>query len=133
MNNWKIWFWGFLGYFWSLIDDNPLNADMLLGLGYGFYAMELLLRFLTIACFFMVIREATNGRKISWRVVSLMGLAFVWSFADDFRNLLGLGFLYSGQWGYPTTLVLQSISVVFLLLAVRSAKSFDHVSQVPRS
>jgi len=122
MTDWKIWVWGLVGYLWSVVDDNPLNADMILGLGFGFYVMELVLRVLTIFCFYMAIRTATRGRKIPWRAGLLTVIAFLLTFADDFRYSLGLGFISNPNWVYLTTLILNSFSLPFLVFAVQRAK-----------
>jgi hypothetical protein len=51
-------FWVFLGYFFSVIDDDPVNADQLLGKsGYG---MELVLHLPTAFSFYLAAREALN-------------------------------------------------------------------------
>lgn len=123
MGTGKILVWGLLGYLFSLVDDDPLNADQLLGTGTGFYAMELLLRCLTIACFYLAAREASGRVRPSLGTLALMGVAFFWTSADDLRYFLGLGFGIGGPLEYPTILLLQGASLVFFLLAVRSGES----------
>ena len=118
----RIWLWGFLGYLFSLVDDDPVNADQLLGTGDGFYVMEVLLRCLTIGCFYLALRDAAGGKRISLKPLALMGVALFLSFADDLRYFLGLGFGIGGPLEYPIILGFQALSLVFFLLAVRSAR-----------
>jgi hypothetical protein len=50
-----------LVYFWSLINDNPINADQLLG-SQGYYLVETILNLLSFLCFCLAAHEATKGR-----------------------------------------------------------------------
>ncbi len=85
--------------------------------------MEILLRSATAACFYFAVREASGGRKVAPKTLALMGLAFVWSSAEDLRYLFGLGFIFVRPWEYPAVAILQGMSLVFFLLALRSAKA----------
>lgn len=120
--------WGALAYFWSLINDKPVNADTLLGHspGTGYYFMEVLLNLLSLSCFCLASHEAIKGRSIPGtplKVVLWTILAFLWSSADDIPFLADkLGLLRTG-FRYPFDIAIHGVSLVFFYLAVRESKA----------
>jgi hypothetical protein len=118
---WKILMWGSLAYFWSLINDAPLNADTLLGQSWsGYLIMEVVLNLLSFLCFCLAVREATKGRDFSGTAVLWTLLAILWSSADDIPFVaLWLGPLRTQFW-YPFDAAIHAVSLVFFYLAVRA-------------
>jgi hypothetical protein len=118
---WRIVMWGALAYFWSFINDSPINADGLLG-HEGYYVMELLLNILSLSCFFLASREAIKGRsnpRVHLKVGLYIALAFLLSSADDIPFLAHrLGPLRTNFW-YPFEIAIYGVSLVFFYLAVR--------------
>ncbi len=114
--NKKIVLWGFLGYFWTLIDDDPVNADLLLGK--TGYTMEFVLHALTIFFFYLAIREAAKRVGLSWTTALWIVLAFLSSSADDaaFINLISL--IRHDYW-YPLDVAEHAASLLFFYLAIR--------------
>jgi hypothetical protein len=117
--------WGVLAYFWSLINDNPVNADGLLG-RQGYYLMEVILNLLSFLCFCLAAREAIKGRAIpgtTLKVALWTVLAFLWSSADDIPFLADrLGVSKTESW-YSFDIAIHAASLVFFYLAVRGSSS----------
>jgi hypothetical protein len=117
--------WGALAYFWSLINDSPINADGWLG-PEGYYVMELVLNILSFSCFYLASREAIKGRsnsRVHLKDGLFIALAFLWSSADDIPFLgHGLGPLRTDFW-YPFDIAIHGVSLVFFYLAVRESNA----------
>jgi hypothetical protein len=122
---WKVLSWGFLAYFWSLINDAPLNVDSVLGMS-GYLFMEVLLNLLSLLCFWLAAREGAKGgadSRLSSRVLLWTLLAFLWSSADDIPLVaFWLEPLRSGFW-YPFDVAIHAVSLIFFYLAVRRSPS----------
>jgi hypothetical protein len=108
--------WGFLAYFCSIIDDDPVNADQLLG--NSGYEMEIVLHVLTILFFYLAIREATRGTGVSWMTIVWMTLAFISSSADDATFVKLIALIRHDYW-YPFDVVEHVISLLFFYFAIR--------------
>lgn len=122
---WRIVLWGALAYFWSLINDSPINADGWLG-PEGYYGVEVLLNVLSLSCFYLASRETIKGRlnpRVQLKVGLYIALAFLWSSADDIP-FLGhrLGPLRTDFW-YPFDIAIHGVSLVFFYLAVRESNA----------
>jgi hypothetical protein len=117
---WKAAIWGALAYFWPIVNDAPVNADMLLGRN-GYYFMEAVLNLLSLLCFAMAAREAVDrgaGRGTTWRVAALAVAAFLMSSADDSLGLIHPGLLKAGL-RYPFEAATIGASLVFFCLMLR--------------
>jgi len=116
--------WGAFAYFWSLINDAPVNADSILGRS-GYLLMEVVLNLLSFVCFCLAAREATKGSGLSRtspRVAFWTFLAFLWSSADDIPFVaFWLDPLRRELW-YPFDIAVHAISLVFFYLAVRAPR-----------
>jgi len=114
--------WGAFAYFWSLINDAPVNADSILGRS-GYLLMEVVLNLLSFLGFYLAAREATKGSGLSRmpsRVALWTLLAFLWSSADDLPFVaFWLDPLRPKIW-YPFDAAIHAISLVFFYLAVRA-------------
>jgi hypothetical protein len=127
---WKILFWGALAYFWSMINDDPVNADLLLAKPPhpGYYLMEVVLNLLSLICFCLAAREALKGqnfRNLRVKVALWTILAFLWSSSDDIPFLKdGLG-LSSITSEYYYDVVKWSVSLFFFYLAIRRSTVQD--------
>jgi hypothetical protein len=113
--------WGALAYFWSLINDSPINADGWLG-PEGYFVMELLLNLLSLSCFCLAFSETIKGRlnpRINLKDGLYITLAFLWSSAEDIPFLAHrLGPLRTDFW-YPFDIAIHGVSLVFFYLAIR--------------
>jgi hypothetical protein len=115
----KVGFWGFLAFLVSLIDDDPVNADQLLGFQL-WYVMEVILRLLSIFFFYLAVHEAMkvdSSTRSAWKVAAWTALAFVWSSADDIP-LNAVRVARYTYW-YPFDLVTHAVSFGFFYLALR--------------
>ena len=113
--------WGALAYFWSLINDNPINADVILGPN-EYYVMELLLNILSLSCFWLASRGAIKGRsnpRVHLKDGLYVALAFLWSSADDIPFLAHKLDPLRADFLYLFDIAIYGISLVFFYLAVR--------------
>ena len=124
----RLLFFAFMAYFWSLIDDGPVDFDSVLtwpevtgGLQHIF--LEVLLHALTLGFLWLALWEALKGSEVSagrrLRVAAL-GLGSFW--ASYFQNtpFLALGNLPSGSW-YPLDAAEHLVAVALLCLALRES------------
>ena len=115
--------WGALAYFWFLINDQPINADSILG-KQGHFFMEVVLNSLSLSCFALAAHEAAGGaagRRATWRVTVLAVMAFLTSSADDSAGLILPG-LVTPELRYPfeaATLGTSLVLFYFMLLEGR--------------
>jgi hypothetical protein len=138
-HTWKIVAWGAFAYFWSLINDDPLNADRLLEPYFGhigYYYMEIFLNLSSLVCFCLASREALKGRSApgtSLKVALLTLVAFLWSSADDIPFLYrgGMETLKTQHW-YPFDIAIHAVSLIFFYLAVRESKTSNNSPSDPR-
>lgn len=116
--------WGALAYFWSLINDRPVNADTLLG-GRGYYFMEGVLNLLSLLCFVLAAREAVRGRAapgVVRRVALWTALAFFWSAADDIPFLTARLRPPGAESWYLFEAAIHLVSLAFFYLVIREAR-----------
>jgi len=124
----RLLFFAFLAFFWSLIDDGPVDFDSVLtwpevtsGLQHVF--LEVLLHALTLVFLWLALREGvrrSEGPGQGGVQVGLLGLASFW--ASYFQNtpFLGLGNLTSGSW-YTLDASEHLVAVALFCLALRES------------
>jgi len=120
---WRAAGWGALAYVWPIVNDAPVNADMLLG-RHGYYFMEAVLNLLSLLCFALAAREAVGrggtDRRVTWQVGTLAVVAYLASSADDSLGLIHPGLLKAGL-RYPFEAATMGASLVFFYLMLRKA------------
>lgn len=127
-------FFAFMAYFWSLIDDGPVNFDSVLtwpevtsGVQHTF--MEILLHALTLAFFYLAVRAALKGATLTNRgggEISLLLLASFWASYAQNTPLGWVQGLVASDW-YPLDAVEHLASVVLFCLAIRGCLTFRPV------
>jgi len=126
--------WGALAYFWFLINDQPVNADSILG-RQGHFFMEVVLNSLSLSCFILAAREVAgggSGRRTTWRVASLAVMAFLVSSADDSIGLILPGLVTPGR-RYPFEAVTLGASLVLFYFMLREGRIRGPPSEFARS
>jgi len=116
--------WGALAYFWFLINDQPINADSILG-KQGHLFMEVVLNLLSLCCFVLAAREVANedvGRGTTWRIVGLAVMAFLVSSADDSVGLIRPRLL-TPVIRYPFEAVTLGVSLVLFYFMLREGRA----------
>jgi hypothetical protein len=118
----------FIAYFWSLVDDAPVNFDSVftwpeVTSGSHHIFMEIVLHTLTIVFLYLTIREALKGTTITqWKTfkVSLLTfIAFVLSYAQNIP-LSAIQAIVVNEW-YPLDIIEHVTSMIFFYLAIREA------------
>jgi len=127
----RIALFAFLAYFWSLIDDAPVNFDSVLTWpevtrvhpAAPHLFMEALLHVLTVVFLCLAMREALKGtsvtREKAFGVSIFTAAAFVLSYAQNLP-LGGLGTTVEQGW-YQFDLTEHLASIILLYIAVRLA------------
>ncbi len=127
----RIALFAFLAYFWSLIDDAPVNFDSVLTWPEVTRAhpagphifMEVLLHVLTIVFLCLALREALKGTSFTkervFNVSLLTAAAFVLSYAQNLP-LDALRTIVEQDW-YQLDLAEHLASIILLYIAVRLA------------
>jgi len=127
----RIVFYAFVAYFWSIVDDSPVDFDSVhiwpqVPSGLQHPLTEVLLHVLTAAFMCLVIRQALAGRGVAplhnALQASILTLAAFW--ASYFQNtpLEVVQSLAQNAW-YPLDFVEHAMSVALLYLAVRACGS----------
>jgi hypothetical protein len=127
----RIAFFAFMGYFWSLIDDGPVNFDSVstwpeVTSGFQHILLEVILHVLTASFFYLSVREALKGEKIaSLRKtfqVFLLTLAALW--AAYFQNTpLEIVQVVARNGWYPLDFLEHAVSVALFYFAIRTSAS----------
>ena len=124
----RLLFFAFLAFFWSLIDDGPVDFDSVLtwpevtgGMQHVF--LEVLLHTLTLGFLWLALREGAKGSEVPGQgraEVGFLGLASFW--ASYFQNtpFLGLGNLTPGSW-YGLDATEHLVAVALFCLALRES------------
>jgi hypothetical protein len=127
----RVLLFAFLAYFWSLVDDKPVQFDSVLTWpevtrfhpATPHIFMEVVLHVLTIAFLYLAVREGLKGTALTQAKalkVSLLTLAaFVLSYAQNIP-LDALQTFVTQDW-YALDLVEHVVSLAFLYLALREA------------
>jgi hypothetical protein len=127
----RIALFAFLAYFWSLIDDAPVNFDSVFTWPEVTRAhpagphifMEVLLHILTIIFLCLAIREALKGTSFTWSkafgISLLTAAAFALSYAQNLP-LDSLGAVIEQDW-IQLDLAEHLASLILLYVAVRLA------------
>jgi hypothetical protein len=120
--------WGVLAYYWSLINDAPINADTLLG-RQGYYYMEAVLNLLSLSCFVLVAWSLLRGRAGAWpkRVALWMAMAYLWSAADDTPAYQIIPRMMRLDDRYQLEAAFHVISLAFFFLMVRDSASPERI------
>jgi hypothetical protein len=129
--NW-VFLFAFIAYFWSLVDDKPVQFDSVLTwpevtrfnpAGPHIF-MEIVLHALTIAFLYLAIREALKGTNLNaskaFKVSVLTFVAFGLSYAQNIP-LAAIQAIVPYNW-YPIDLLEHIASLAFLYFAVREAE-----------
>jgi hypothetical protein len=131
-------FFAFMAYFWSLIDDGPVDFDSVLTWpevtgGPQHIFLEVLLHALTLGFLFLALREALKGRYGSNRnglSIGFLGLMSFW--ASYFQNtpFAGLEDLPAKSW-YALDAVEHLTALALLWMAVRESRRREAPAQIP--
>ena len=119
-------FFAFMAYFWSLIDDAPVNFDSIFtwpevtsGLPHTF--LEIVLHALTLAFFYLAVRAALKGASLSRREKAKVLVLILASFWASYAQNTPLGWVQAvavNNW-YLLDAVEHVISVALFCLAIR--------------
>jgi len=124
----RIAFFVFMAYFWSLVDDGPVDFDSV-HIWPGVPPVlqhplsEVFLHVLTLAFMYLAIRQALSGKGAAplrkTLQVSILTLAAFW--ASYFQNtpLEALPLVVQNAW-YPLDFLEHAVSVALLYLAIRA-------------
>jgi hypothetical protein len=128
----RIAFFAFMGYFWSLVDDGPVNFDSVstwpeVTSGLHHTVTEVILHVLTAAFMYLAVREAVAGRRITTarRLIGVSVLAVAAFWAAYFQNtpLEAVQLLMRTAW-YQLDFVEHAVSVLLLYLAIVGAAAY---------
>ena len=138
----RIAIFAFLAFFWSLIDDAPVNFDSVLTwpevtrvhpAGPHLF-MEALLHVLTIVFLCLALREALKGTSLTgekvFGVTLLTAAAFVLSYAQNLP-LADLSTIVEQDW-YQLDLAEHLASIALLYIAIRLAMGPSRAAQQDR-
>ncbi len=128
--NW-VFLYAFIAYFWSLVDDKPVQFDSVLTWpevtrfhpATPHIFMEIVLHILTVAFLYLAVREALKGTNLNaskaFKVFLLTSVAFILSYAQNIP-LAAIQAIVIDQW-FPLDLLEHIASLAFLYLAVKEA------------
>ncbi len=119
-------FFAFMAYFWSLIDDGPVDFDSVLTWpevtsGFQHTFLEILLHALTLAFFYLAATEALKGTQLTGRGATKILLLILGSFWASYAQNTPAGWVEAltvSNW-YLLDAVEHLVSVALFCLAVR--------------
>jgi len=126
----RIAYLAFLGFFWSLIDDGPVDFDSVstwpeVTSGLQHTITEVVLHLLTAAFMYLTVREALNGKRVASRKalqISILTLAAFWAAYFQNTPLEIVQRVAQSAW-YPLDIVEHALSLALFYLAIRTCTS----------
>lgn len=121
----------FIAYFWSLVDDAPVNFDSVLTWPevsrynpvFPHYLMEVILHVLTLSFLYLVVHESLKGKVLSISEQVEVGLLTLVAFGLSYAQNIPLTVIQrivADRW-YQLDLVEHVVSSLALFLALRIA------------